>query len=74
MITVTSQSKNYVSESVLKRYVRFDGENYHFCEVGFDRRYDLRQGIVTEKELPESIAAKAKARKGFWPSYVEWLM
>lgn len=72
MITVTSQSKNYAPEAVLKRYVRFDGETYLFCEVGIDRRYDLRQGTVTEDELPESIAAKARARKGFWPSYVEW--
>lgn len=71
---VTSQSKRYAPEAVRARYVRFDrtGGMFHFCEVGEDRRFDLRQGIVDESELPRAVASAARARVGFTPGYVDW--
>ena len=69
---VTYQSKNYKPEAVLKRYVRFDGLNYWFCEVGKNRRYDLRQGTVDASEIAPAIRDAAEAVRGHIPSYVEW--
>lgn len=72
MITATYTATNYKPEEVSKRYVRFDGEVFRFCEVGNDRRFDIRQGIVSRDELPDAIATAASERRGFSPSYVEW--
>jgi hypothetical protein len=69
---ITYQSKNYKPEAVLKRYVRWDGDVFLFCEVGKSRRYDLRQGIIDSDELPEIIRLMAMEKRGCIPSYVEW--
>lgn len=69
---VTYQSQNYAPEKVLRRYVCHGHDGYQFCEVGADRRYDLRQGTVDSSEIPETVKAAADARKGYWPPYVEW--
>ena len=70
---ITYQSDKYAPEKVKMRYVRF-GLNgvYEFCEVGFDRRYDLRQGEIDEKEIPKDIREQAIALRGQAFSYVEW--
>lgn len=68
----TYTSPRYSPDKVLKRYVKRVGALYHFCEVGADRRYDLRQGIVDAAELPTDVRAKADARAGHWPAYVDW--
>jgi len=65
-------SKRYAPEAVVTRYVRFDGTAFRFAEVGEDRRFDLRQGYVSEEELPRHVARKAKLRAGVFPGYVEW--
>lgn len=73
---VVKQSPRYTPDAVRSRYVRFDalsGE-FRFCEVGDDRRYDLRQGIVREDEIPPDVAHAARERAGFFPSYVDWPM
>lgn len=55
-----------------KRYVRADGDMYRFCVVGADRRIDLAQGTVAADQLPADVKAAADARRGFFPSYVDW--
>ena len=72
---VTYQSERYVPGSVVARYVKFDpNEGYQFCEVGDNPMWDLRQGYVTESELPRKIAKAAADRRNTWPGYVEWPM
>lgn len=67
------QAKSYSADKVRARYVRFDADGiFRFCEVGDDRRYDLRQGIVDEKKIPVGVATKARAIAGNCPGYVEW--
>lgn len=59
---------------VLTRYVKanYDG-SYSACEVGSDRRYDLRQWKVEDvSELPLDVRDKADKRLGYYPPYVEW--
>lgn len=67
----TYTSKNYDPKLVQKRYVRYNAydKTFHFCEVGEDRRYDLRQGLVEQHELPEPVAAEALKYNS---SYVDW--
>lgn len=65
-------SKDYAPDKVRARYVMRMGDQYLFCEVGDDRRYDLRQGTVNASELPAAVRAAADARAGFQPAYVEW--
>lgn len=69
---VTYQSSNYAPEKILRRYVRRSSDGYQFCEVGQDRRYDLRQGTVEADEIPEAIRIKADALKGQYFGYVDW--
>jgi hypothetical protein len=69
---VTFQARGYRSADVTARYVRNSGGEYLFCEVGQDRRYDIRQGTVSGRELPDDVRKAADARRGLWPSYVEW--
>jgi hypothetical protein len=69
---VTYQSRRYALERVRSRYVRRDGQGYTFCEVGEDRRFDIRQGRVDAAELPDDVRAAADKRAGYYPSYVEW--
>ena len=71
---VTYQSPDYSPDKVLRRYVRYDGGCYKFCEVGTrkNRSWDLRQGIVDESELPVDVAKHARDRYGAFPSYVAW--
>jgi hypothetical protein len=69
------QSKDYAPEAILKRYVRYgpwDGGVFEFCEVGIDRRFDLRQGTVTADELPRDLAEAAIAHYEVSMSYLEW--
>lgn len=60
---------------VCSRYVKYDGAGiYRWCEVGEDRRFDLRQGTCAADDLPPDVAMAASARrnKGVWPFYVDW--
>lgn len=72
---VTSCARGYHPSQVRARYVRaaFDGK-YRWCEVGDDRRYDLRQGTVKAEALPADVREAADARRaaGVWPFNVEW--
>lgn len=69
----TYTAKGYAPEHVRTRYVKYrSGILYQFCERGDDLRWDIRQGAVTENELPPEVAAAARASAGVWPSYVEW--
>jgi len=72
---ITYQSKNYKPEAVLNRYVKYapwDGGTFHFCEVGEDRQFDLRQGTVTADELPDGLAEAAiEHYKTSW-HYLDW--
>jgi hypothetical protein len=69
---VTFTAKGYRPELVTVRYVRANGEGYSWCEVGADRRYDLRQGHVEADELPPEVKADADALRGTWPGYALW--
>ena len=69
---VTYQSTNYAPEKIMRRYARCGPDGYEFCEVGKDRRYDLRRGTVEPNELPEAIRLKADALKGQYFAYVDW--
>jgi len=74
-MNVTYQSKNFSTEAVLKRYVRYgpwDGGVFEFCEVGGNRRFDLRQGTVTADELPCDLADAAIAHYKVSMAYLEW--
>ena len=70
----TFTAKEWQPGQVRARYVRANvkGGDYSWCEVGDDRRYDLRQGLVTAEELPDDIRAAADALRGTWPGYVDW--
>ncbi|QIG75353.1 hypothetical protein EVC29_124 [Rhizobium phage RHph_Y52] len=71
-IEVTSEASNYRPESVLKRYVRANGNRFAWCEVGADRRFDLRQGRCDAEDLPPDVIMAAREREGYFPSYVDW--
>ncbi len=71
MLTVTWQSRNYAPEKVIIRYVRADGPLFRFCEVGEDRRYDLRQGVIDAADLPFEIRDAAAKLRGVF-GYVAW--
>lgn len=72
-MNVTYSSRDYAPDHVRKRYVKHDdGDRFRWCEVGDDRRYDLRQGSVDADELPPEIAAAARAAAGICPRYVDW--
>lgn len=66
---VTFTAKGYQPGAVLARYVRANvkGGDYSWCEVGDDRRYDLRQGLVAD-----DIRVAADKLRGTWPGYVDW--
>ena len=71
---ITYQSKNYAPEEVTKRYVRRSSAagGYDFCEVGEDRRYDVRQGTVEPDELPDSVRNAADELRKTSCAYVDW--
>lgn len=71
---VTYQSRSYSPEKVSKRYVRksYAVGGYDWCEVGPDRRYDVRQGTVEGDELPESIRSAADEHYKISSSYIDW--
>ncbi len=74
-VSVTSCARDYAPDQVRSRYVRYAGAgDYRWCEVGEDRRWDIRQGCCTVDDLPPNVATAAIARhnEGIWPSYVEW--
>jgi len=73
MADVTYTARDYSPGKVRKRYVRRDVSGaFRWCEVGDDRRFDLRQGIVAESEIPPLIIQKAIEASKSWPCYVEW--
>jgi hypothetical protein len=49
-----------------------EGIQFAFCEVGKNRRHDLRQGIVEPSELPAGLAAEAIAHAGVSIHYLTW--
>lgn len=69
----TYRSPNYKKENVVSAYVRYTSldDTFHFCEVGEDRRYDIRQGKISIDKLPPDVILEAKKRAGIWSSYVE---
>jgi hypothetical protein len=71
---VTYQSKSYAPDKVTKRYVRRScaAGGYDFCEVGQDRRYDIRQGTVDPSELPDEIRIAADEHYKTSSSYIDW--
>ncbi len=75
-MVITFQSKNYSPELVTARYVRRSpvDETYSFCEVGQDRRWDLRQGKVDGSDLPDDIRSQADAQRDQAFGYVQWPM
>ena len=73
MIVATSTARHYRPDLVRRRYVKFTrGDGFRWCEVGDDRRYDLRQGTCAASDLPEPVMDAALDRAGFYPPYVEW--
>lgn len=69
------QSANYAPDQVRQRYVKpspFTPGEFIFCEVGDDRRFDLRQGTVDHSELPEDVRSAAEAQRGQAFGYVVW--
>lgn len=73
-IEVTYTAPSYAPEAVRSRYVRADvkGGGYSWCEVGENRRYDLRQGTVEAGSLPEAVREAADELRGKFPGYVVW--
>lgn len=74
-IKATSTAKHYRPDLVRKRYVRLAyDDKFRWCEVGEDARYDLRQGMCAESDLPPTTAAAARAKRdaGVWPFNVDW--
>lgn len=72
---VTYTSTKYRPEYVRKRYVycvSVNQQRFTFCEVGEDRRYDLRQGIVSANEIPDDIRRAAETQSGQAYGKVEW--
>lgn len=69
----TYRSPNYKKENVVSAYVRYSSldDTFNFCEVGEDRRYDIRQGKISIDKLPPDVILEAKKRAGIWPSCVE---
>lgn len=73
MIVVRSEARGYSRDKVRKRYVKFvRGAGFRWCEVGDDRRYDLRQGTCAASDLPGPVMDAALDRAGTQPSYVDW--
>jgi hypothetical protein len=56
-ITVRYVGRDYDPSMVRKRYVAkgIGGGPYRWCEVGDDRRFDIRQGVCDADDLPEDI-------------------
>ena len=75
LLTATFTAKGYTPEMVKTRYVRMSilCDRFEFCEVGEDRRYDLRQGVVNDPSIiPVEIRALAEQRRNDAFRYVEW--
>ncbi len=78
MIVVVHSAPGYAPELVRKRYVRAPGrgevDGWRWCEVGDNRRYDLRVGTCRPSDLPGHVMDAALDRRiaGVWPFYVEW--
>jgi hypothetical protein len=72
MMETTYQADGYSPDLVRARYVRAANGSYRFCEVGDDRRYDLRQGIVEPSELSMAVRRKACALEGHAYGWVTW--
>lgn len=74
MITVTYTSSGYDPAKVVTRYVRRDpiGKHYLWCEVGADRRYNLRQGRCEASDLPAGVKDKADVQRSELYGAVEW--
>ena len=74
-IKITFVSPDYSPEKVKSRYVRFSPRfnAFHFCEVGEDSRYDIRQGVVIDPSIiPEEIQTQAKEMQNKMFGYVVW--
>jgi hypothetical protein len=77
-IEATSAARDYSPDKVRNRYVQAPGagevNGWRWCEVGDDRRYDLRQGTCPPSDLPAEVMNAALDRRiaGVWPFYVDW--
>lgn len=73
-MTITYQSKRYAPELVVERYVRRSSvdDSYTFCEVGEDRRWNIRRGQVDGDDLPADIRSEADGLRDQVFGYVPW--
>lgn len=75
-VTYQSTAYAYTTDDIKKRYVKRDNflpeGIYSFCEVGEDRRYDIRQGTVTGDELPAAVREAADKAAKEHCHYVSW--
>lgn len=73
-MTITYQSGSYTPERVVERYVRRScvDDSYTFCEVGEDRRWNIRTGKVDGDDIPGDIRSKADALRDQAFGYVAW--
>lgn len=71
---VTYQSNNYSPDRVTARYVRRSSASggYDWCEVGEDRRYDVRQGTVEASELADDVRSAADENYKVSMNYISW--
>lgn len=71
---VKYQAHRYDPDKVTARYVRRSSATggYDWCEVGDDRRYDVRQGTVEPDELPDHIRAEADEAQKKHCHYITW--
>ena len=79
MIRVRFTSALYGEIAVERRYVRFDGDEFRWCECNAPdaksgHRWDIRQGTCDESDLPSEVAVAARRLQYTYPSYVEWPM
>lgn len=75
MIFATFTAADYAPKFVRARYVRRNAlgdDEYSWCEVGDDRRYDLRQGGCHADDLPDDIRAAADMLRGHAFGFVPW--
>lgn len=73
-ITTTWQTRTFDPAAVKSRYVRLklDRSGYEWCEVGEDRRYDLRRGDCDATDIPGDIRERADQLAGMVYRYVDW--
>lgn len=71
MIRATYTARDYEPGKVTARYVRLASCGaWQWCEVGPDRRYDVRQGECDLADVPPELVERARALQGQAFAYV----